>query len=306
MGTVVGVCGPITVYRDVQGKLTAPGWSGKLYVGANGADTITGTAGRDLMLGLGGNDQLDGKGGDDLLCGGDGVDLLTGGDGNDYLDGGNGNDVLNGGAGDFDTLVAGDGNDTLLDQGGVLTAQGGPGNDAFTIALRNGWRNQSGQARFNGLTAGYGDDTVGLATLDKTRFTLAISGDEYDNPSSPLEGKKDSLVLAGVIDPASTISKFEQQLVVTASADTGLQGFILDPRTLTDTSGAEFLTEPVGGNEVVENGDTSVITSSQIYLPLIATADAVGPSAGIDASLAESGIAELVQSNHIFLPVINR
>jgi len=310
VGTVIGVCGPITVYRNAAGKLTAPGWSGTIKVGTSGANTINGTSGRDLMLGLGGNDRLDGKGGDDLLCGGDGVDLLTGAAGNDYLDGGAGNDVINGGAGSYDTLVAGEGNDILLDGDGVLTAQGGPGNDTFTLALHNGWRNQSGQPRFNGLTAGYGEDTVGLAVLNPLPFTLDISGDERDNPPSPLEGQNDRLLLLGVIDPASTISKFEQQLVVTASADTPLQGFMIDPTTLTDSSGAEFLSEPVGGDEAGENGENPVATSGQLYLPLIAGADSSaavneeGQPAGIATSVVESGITEKTLSNHIFLPMI--
>lgn len=47
--------------------------------------------------------------------------------------------MLNGGTGDHDTLLAGDGNDVLLDGNGVLSAQGGLGNDVFTIALRKGW-----------------------------------------------------------------------------------------------------------------------------------------------------------------------
>ncbi|MEZ4664067.1 MAG: choice-of-anchor Q domain-containing protein [Caldilineaceae bacterium] len=272
-GTVVGVCGTITVYRNAAGKLVAPGWSGTIKVGTNGANTINGSNGPDLMLGLGGNDKLDGKGGDDLLCGGDGVDLLTGGGSNDLLDGGNGNDVLNGGTGDYDVLVAGDGNDTLLDGDGVLAVQGGPGNDVFTIALRNGWRNQSGQPSFNGLTAGYGDDVVGLALLDSATFMLDISGDERDDPASPLEGQNDSLALAGGIDPASQIIKFEQRLVLTASVETSPvpQGFAIDPTTLTDERGAEFLTEPAGGDEPVEEGDAGaeVDQFNRIFLPLI-------------------------------------
>ncbi|MCE7985034.1 MAG: hypothetical protein DYG89_27995 [Caldilinea sp. CFX5] len=271
-GTVVGSCGTITVYRNAAGNLVAPGWVGTIKVGTNGANTINGGSGPDLMLGLGGNDTLDGKGGDDLLCGGDGVDLLTSAAGNDYLDGGAGNDVLNGGAGDYDTLVAGDGNDTLLDWDGVLSAQGGPGNDTFTLALRIGWRNQSGQPSFNGLTAGYGDDTVGLALLDPAGLLLDISGDERDNPASPLEGQNDLLALVGGIDPASQMIKFEQQLVLTASVDSSFieQGFAIDPTTLTDESGVEFLSEPAGGDEPVEESEgVAVVQNNFLFLPLV-------------------------------------
>jgi len=130
------------------------------------------------------------------------------------------------------------------------------------------------------------------------------------NPPSPLEGRNDRLVLLGVIDPASTISKFEQQLVMTASAENQSQGFIIDPTTLTDSSGGEFLTEPVGGNEPVENGEDPVATPNQIYLPMIVTASSSvtangkGQPANIDEAVAESGVAEAAQFNRIFLPVI--
>ncbi len=308
VGTVVGVCGPITVYRDAAGKLTAPGWSDKIYVGTNGANTINGTAGRDLMLGLGGNDKLDGKGGDDLLCGGDNVDLIIGAAGNDYLDGGNGADVLNGGAGDYDILIGGEGNDILLDQDGVNSAQGGAGNDVFTIALRNGWRNQNGQPSFNGLTAGYGNDAVGLAILNTTRFLLDISGDERDNPASPLEGQNDGLALVGVIDPASQMIKFERQLVLTASAESQPQGFLIDPLTIIDSSGAEFLSEPVGGDEPVAEGGNPAEFANHFYLPLIVTAGTTPATLDGTATAGAATSADLVaaQSNHIFLPLITK
>jgi hypothetical protein len=266
-GTLVGSCGGYTVYK-VGNNYTADGWSGAILVGTSGANTLNGGSGRDLVLGLGGNDKIDGKGGDDVLCGGDGVDLLTGAAGNDFLDGGAGADVLNGGAGDYDVLIGGEGNDVLLDGDGVLSAQGGPGDDAFTIALRNGWRNPQGQSRFDGLTAGYGNDAVGLAILNLTRFFVDISGDERDNPPSPLEGANDALVLAGVIDPASNIIKFERRTVVSAALEDerplSFEGFLVAPTTLTDESGAEFLTEAVGDDA----GDSGAL-SVQLYLPLI-------------------------------------
>jgi Ca2+-binding RTX toxin-like protein len=276
--TFVGACGAITVYRNPQGQLVAlPGWSGTIHVGTSGANTINGDNRADLMLGLGGNDKLDGKGGDDLLCGGDGVDQLLGAAGKDYLDGGTSNDVLNGGAGDHDTLLAGDGNDTLLDGDGVISAQGGAGTDTFTLSLRNGWRDLNAQPRFNGLAAGYGNDTVTLAIQGSTRFYLDITGDERDNPPSPLEGATDSLLLTGVIDATSQIVKFERRSGTTAaSAESSLpeQGVVLDRgapwATLTDESGAEFLTEPVGGDEPVEVGESTDGANNWIFLPMVA------------------------------------
>ncbi len=270
--TFIGTCGPITVYRNAQGQLVAPGWVGTIKVGSNGNNTIVGGTGPDLMLGLGGNDSLDGKAGDDLLCAGNGNDLLTGASSNDYLDGGIGNDVLNSGTGDFDTLIAGEGNDVLLDGDGVISALGGPGNDVFTIALRNNWRNRNGQTRFSGLAAGYGNDAVGLAILDTVRFFIDITGDERDTPPSPLEGTGDALALAGLIDPASVIIKFEQQVSATSEpndAPISFDGFAVDPTTLTDESGAEFLSEPVGGDEPVEEGYQPEDVRSFVFLPLV-------------------------------------
>ena len=225
-------------------------------MGTDKNNTLTGTDGPDLLLGLGGNDLLKGQGGDDLLCGGDGVDLLQGLGGNDYLDGGNGNDVLNGGTGDYDVLVGGEGNDTLLDGDGVRSAQGGAGNDLFTLAVRNGWRDGSGQPRFSGVTAGYGNDIVALAVLNSTRFTVELSGDEYDNPSSALEGQNDSLALAGVIEPTSPIIKFEHQLVVSADAETSIPS---------EEAGAEYLTEPVGDAAALDDS----LMAPRVFLPLV-------------------------------------
>jgi hypothetical protein len=209
-----------------------------------------------------------------VLCGGDGVDLVLGGANNDYLDGGVGNDVLNGGTGDFDQLLAGDGNDVLLDGDGVSNASGGAGNDLFTLALRNGWRDASGQPRFTGLAAGYGNDAVSLAILNAVRFFVDITGDERDNPPSPLEGTNDGLVLAALIDSASSIIKFEQR-VGTASTETSLaeQGFDPDRgapwATLTDESGAEFLSEPAGGDEPVEESESTAAAVTLLFLPVV-------------------------------------
>lgn len=253
-GVLVGSCGGYEV-RQIGNSYTAPGWSGAIKVGTNSNNTLTGTNGPDLILGLGGNDLLRGNGGDDVICGGDGVDLLQGLAGNDYLDGGPGNDVLNGGSGDYDELLAGEGNDTLLDGDGVRNATGGPGNDLFTLALRNGWRDGAGQPHFTGLTAGYGNDTVGLAILNSARFFVDISGDERDTPASPQEGNNDKLALVGVIDPASTLVKFEHRLILSADAEVAIPD---------EEAGAESLSEPVG-----ETDETTGELNNRLFLPLI-------------------------------------
>lgn len=274
VGTVIGACGAYTVYQ-VGNSYSAPGWTGALKVGTSRNNTLNGSKGPDLLLGLGGNDKLDGKGGDDLLCGGDGVDLLLGGDGNDLLDGGANNDVLNGGGGDYDQLLGGDGNDTLLDGDGVNSAQGGPGDDLFTLALRKGWLDQNGQPRFTGLTAGYGNDFVGLAILNRISFFLDLSGDERDEPPSPLEGANDRLALVALRDPASSIIKFEQQLRAASNetdpeAPLTFEEFPVDPTTLTEESGESFLTEAVGGDDVDAVGEQVEELSNKLFLPWVA------------------------------------
>jgi len=252
-GTPVDSCGGYTVYRNGSSYI-APRWAGAIKVGTNRNNTLLGSNGADLILGLEGNDLLIGNGGDDLICGGDGVDLLLGLGGNDWLDGGPGNDVLNGGNGDADQLIGGVGNDALLDGDGVLTAQGGAGDDLFTIALHPGWRDSQGQARFAGLAAGYDNDVVGLLILDPTPFLVDITGDERDDPPSAQEGNNDKVSLVGVIDPASTVIKFEHQLIISAD----------DAQAIPDAeAGAEYLTEPVG-----EEG-TEVGLMNQIFLPLV-------------------------------------
>lgn len=250
--TLVGSCGGYDVYRTPQGQYVAAGWTGTIKVGTTGNNTLNGASGRDLMLGLAGNDTLQGQGGDDILCGGDGNDLVQGFAGNDYLDGGIGTDVLNGGAGDHDQLLGGDGNDVLLDGDGVIVAGGGAGNDLLTLALRRGWRNLSNQARFEGLAAGYGNDIVGLAILDSTQFYVSLTGDERDNPPSPLEGNQDKLGLAGKITTTSEIIKFEQRAV------TGARTMF----AISDDAGAEYL-------PVEEENQTSESALNQIFLPLV-------------------------------------
>ena len=182
--------------------------------------------------------------------------------------------MLNGGSGDYDQLLAGEGNDVLLDGDGVSNAAGGAGNDLLTLALRNGWRDANGQARFAGLAAGYGNDAVGLANLSPLRFFLDITGDERDNPPSPLEGPNDGLVLVGLRDPASLIIKFERRVGAASVSEEGetpisYEGFLVDPTTLTDESGAEFLTEPVGGDEPVGEGEQTEEARTFLFLPLV-------------------------------------
>ncbi len=156
------------------------------------------------------NDRIYGAYADDTIFGYDGNDKLYGRDGNDALYGGPGNDYLNGNLGDFDRMYGDDGNDRLIDGDGVIAAHGGNNNDTLVITLRYGWLSPDGQFTFDGITAGYGNDTVRLTLKDQTgHYFVTISGDEYDVPPSPDEGN-DVLNLRGHITPDSEFIKFER------------------------------------------------------------------------------------------------
>jgi uncharacterized repeat protein (TIGR01451 family) len=217
-GVVIGVCGPYTVYQLPGGGYTAPGWSGRIIVGTAGNDRIRGGGQDELILGLGGNDRIEGRGGTDFLCGGEGNDQLFGGNGNEYLDGGPGNDKLNGSTGFHDVLIGGEGNDTISDPDGAFIVSGGPGNDTISVFFKNGWKDPTGGRLFNGLTAGYGNDKVNLTIDGRAALTLDISGDERDNPPSPLEGLEDRLTVKGPVAANPIIIKFESVYVGTAEA----------------------------------------------------------------------------------------
>ena len=216
-----------------------------LICGGDGNDTLYGGAGNDTLYGGAGNDTLygdqagDSTGGDrrhggendgdrchgrddhytarawgdDQIFGEEGDDRLFGDAGNDTLDGGAGKDQLDGEAGDYDQLRGGDGDDRLVDEDGVVAARAGAGRDTLDITLRAGWRDANGQPRFAGaLSGGYGDDRVTLTLLDRRPLFIDITGDERDDPPSPLEGRQDQLELRGSrVDRSSLIIKFERQ-----------------------------------------------------------------------------------------------
>lgn len=85
------------------------------------------------------------------------------------------------------------------------------------------------------------------------------------------EGNNDALVLVGVIDRASTIIKFEDGAVISANAEgetpVSFEGFLVDPTTLTDESGAEFLSELAGAEASEEAEDDAL--APQLFLPLV-------------------------------------
>ncbi|NYS25581.1 right-handed parallel beta-helix repeat-containing protein [Rhodobacteraceae bacterium 2376] len=88
---------------DIGGTGNAvPAGQELVYLGSQGADTVTGTDGNDVLVGNGGDDVLIGGEGDDILVGGDGDDLFISLAGDDTIDGGDGTDAVilrdNGGA----------------------------------------------------------------------------------------------------------------------------------------------------------------------------------------------------------------
>ena len=187
--------------------------------GGNGMDTAYGGEGNDRIRGNNDNDWLNGGPGRDNIRGGNGDDHIDGGDDRDDLRGGNGNDVIGGGdgddtirgdRGDYDRMFGGDGEDDIRDHDGALGAHGGPGDDYISIRLRNGWVDNNGNFRFDGkLSGGYGNDFVKLDIRGSNVFFINITGDERDDPPSPLEGDEDQLDLRGNINPGSVIIKFE-------------------------------------------------------------------------------------------------
>jgi serralysin len=123
---------------------------GGLYLGGDGADTITGTNASDVIAGgnqwygealpfdpafpsraaqlRDGADLIDARGGDDSVQGNFGNDSILGGEGDDTLRGETGDDFLNGGDNE-DNLDGGVGNDTIFSGNGNDIVFGGDGND---------------------------------------------------------------------------------------------------------------------------------------------------------------------------------
>ena len=97
----------------------------------NGDDLVHGGAGNDTIYGADDNDTLHGDEGDDALYGGIDEDMLFGGTGDDALFGGDAADTLEGGDGS-DVLEGGRDDDTIITGAGD-SANGGHGDDVFTI-----------------------------------------------------------------------------------------------------------------------------------------------------------------------------
>ncbi len=216
---VIEACFAYSVQQVGGGNYIAPGWSGNIIVGTMGNDQLRGTKNADLILGLAGKDVISGLDGDDVICGGAGNDRITGGVGNDQLDGGAENDQINSGTGYHDIVLGGPGNDTLSDPDGLLIVQGGAGIDKLSTIFHKNWLNPTAERRFDGLAAGYDNDRVNLVISGRVALLLDLTGDERDEPASPLEGNDDRLTIKGPVAPGSTVVKFEKQPRVAAAAE---------------------------------------------------------------------------------------
>ena len=120
-----------------------------LFVGDEGANSVSGRGGADTILGMGGNDTINSGDGEDLVYGGDGNDNINSGNNDDLVYGEDGDDTINGYSGD-DTLYGGIGNDSISGGENKDTLYGGIGDDT--------------------LNGGLGDDTIydedGTDTID--------------------------------------------------------------------------------------------------------------------------------------------
>jgi len=140
----------------------------------------------------------------------------------------------------------------------VAQLSGGPGNDALTLVLKVGWLNPQGQPRLTGLSAGYGDDNVRLTVRGRTPVFVDSTGDERDNPPSPLEGRNDRLTVVGPLDPTSSLIKYEQQTVRPASADEEVDAIV-----------QEWMTDADWAPEEAQDSISPEETKMQLFLPLV-------------------------------------
>ncbi len=144
-GTISVTGGPTFSFVDIEqiaftGPAPTVSLAGVTLNGGSGSDVLIGGAGSDAIDGNGGNDYiagradadfLDGDSGEDHILGELGNDTIEGGSNDDYLNGGAGNDTLDGESGN-DLLLGGAGNDILEDSSGENMFDGEAGNDTIT------------------------------------------------------------------------------------------------------------------------------------------------------------------------------
>ena len=131
-----------------------------LFIGGNGADTVTGSAGMDFIFGAGGNDTLHGGAGNDRLVGGAGNDVFTPGAGSDVIHG------------EDDFIAAGRNSDTL-----DLSAFAGGVDFKLNFNSYTDLASSSNNGTFKGIEKfifGAGDDVVDLSTTSSSDKTAQM------------------------------------------------------------------------------------------------------------------------------------
>jgi Ca2+-binding RTX toxin-like protein len=246
------------------GELMNPG-----YTDAEG-DQIDGTDGiDDLINGNGGPDTINAGLGDDSVLGGEDDDVIDGGDGNDTLLGNEGNDDLDGGDGDdtllggdeADTLTGGDGADSLQGEdgdddiavGGADTAEGGLGDDIFTLDPTDASPDvdvliDGGSDATTGDPAGpeNGDEGDILDLSDVTE-DLTVVFDPDDGEDGTVDGLDDDGT------PDITFEEIEQ--VITGAGDDEVTGPELAGPCIISTGEGDDTVTGSGGDDIIDGGD---------------------------------------------------
>ena len=219
--TLDGGAGDDTLQSGLGDDLLVGGDGDDILRGSLGNDHLEGGADNDLLEGGDGNDRLDGGAGhdtlsdfsgDNTLLGGDGDDilfsyslgrnLLSGGDGDDSISAGRGWDVLEGGAGNDILAFYDDSYSPVSVPQRVVTLDGGPGADFFsmhgfntgnaTVTARGGagadtfsLMQQAGNTPFTALDfqSGVAGDMVSVAYFYRTveNGDLASNGNPFDS-----------------------------------------------------------------------------------------------------------------------------
>lgn len=118
--TITGV----TVEDEVEGDISG------VIASGNGSDEVTAGAGDHVIFAGNGSDTVSGGGGADIIFGENGKDDLSGNGGDDEVHGGKGKDTVVGGLGD-DVLTGNNGGDVLTGGEGADDLTGGNGGDEF-------------------------------------------------------------------------------------------------------------------------------------------------------------------------------
>ncbi len=218
--------------------------------GNGGPDTIDAGLGDDSVLGGEDDDVIDGGAGDDTLLGNEGNDDLDGGDGDDTLLGGEEADTLAGGEGD-DLLEGEDGDDDIA-VGGADTAEGGLGDDVFTVDPTDTTPDvdvtiDGGSDGTTGDPAGpeNGDEGDILDLSDQTE-DLVVTFEPEDGEAGTVDGLDDDGT------PDITFEEIEQ--VVTGSGDDEVTGPEMAGPCIVSTGDGDDTVTGSGEDDTIDGG----------------------------------------------------